>query len=351
MTDIFDAIDPGFIGLHTYATPRDVVLVSGTLIEGIGNKFSDIDVYVLCERRPKVRDIHPDRHMRTLTVGRQIVDADYAAQAAHAEEEVLIIQAETPRDCVKLDVEFKTFREVAALADQVRSIFDYARCHLLLLTVQMPERDKMFLHRLHFCRVLQGEATYRQIVNTIHYDRYTYLLYRWIGADYSIFLDIIGAAAAGEWLRALEMARSNALQQTLAYLHLVGLSNFDPKWLITYLDAAVLQGSFDRALLETFRSLYCLQDVDCRQTASLQRYVERALDYADTVLNLSRDPLLRNPALPDLRQARRLIDADNGEVCGLYAALERAYRGRVYGFAAPPSRYFLRGALPSGGPA
>ena len=39
------------------AEPSDVVVLSGTLVEGIGNKHSDIDVYVVGDKLPDLERI------------------------------------------------------------------------------------------------------------------------------------------------------------------------------------------------------------------------------------------------------------------------------------------------------
>lgn len=335
---------------HAYVRPDDVVFVAGTLIEGIGNQFSDIDVYVISARRPRVRDIRAADHLRVLTVDRKIVDERYAAQAAHADEEVLLVHGETEFDGVKIDVEFKTYDEVMALSNKVSDIFSYAKSHLLLLTIGLSEREKMFLHRLRFCHLIQGHERYRKICAQISYARYNYLLYRWTASDYSIFLDIVGAASTGEWLRAIELARSNALQQTLAYLNLIGVSNFDPKWLLTYLDVAAAVGYVDAALKEKFDDLYCYRGVEPSRSDTLQQYIERSLDYIDLLFWRSREHIARNPLLFSLSGSNALIfDADCKDGAGLYSTLERVYRGKAYGFPALPSRYLLRAFLQNGG--
>ncbi len=334
---------------HTYAKGNDLVIVAGTLVEGIGNPFSDVDVYVLCSRRPRVGDISVRNHLRVFTVDHKIVDERYAAQPENADDEVLLVHADTEYGGVKIDVEFKTYDEVQQLSEKVNEVFQYAKMHLLLLTVGLAERDKMFLHRLRFCRVIQGCDKYRNIVDKFSFARYNYLLYRWLASDYSVFLDIVGAAASGEWLRAIELARINVLHQTLAFLNLVGVSNFDPKWLLTYIESAMAIGYFDRRLKAEFDALYCCRGIDSNDREEMQRYVERSLDYVDSLFQQSRDYLVRNPLLFNLRRSYSLVFASNeNEQTGLYSALERAYRGKAYGFTTVPARYLLRAYVANG---
>src|SRR5947209_5257614 len=44
------------------ADSDDIVVISGTLLEGYGNAMSDFDVYVICERRPAPGGIDPTQH-------------------------------------------------------------------------------------------------------------------------------------------------------------------------------------------------------------------------------------------------------------------------------------------------
>lgn len=328
---------------HAYVKSSDVVFVAGTLVEGIGNRFSDVDVYVICTQRPKVGELCIANHLRVFTVDHKIVDSRYASRPQNAEHEVLLVHADTECDGVKVDVEFRTYDEVAALIKKIDSVFHYAKHHLLLLTVGVPERDKMFIHRLRVCRVLQGEERYQTLVRQFSFAQYHYLLYRWLASDYSVFLDIVGAGASGEWLRALELARNNVLHQTLAYLNLVGVSNFDPKWLLTYFETAVSLGYFDSSLKDEFYALYGCQGVDTSKPTMVRHYVERTLDFVDAIFLRSRDHIVRNPLLFDLEESNRLIfGATDSEKDGLYSALERDYRGKAYGFPALPSRYLMR---------
>jgi hypothetical protein len=333
---------------HVYGEADDLVIVAGTLIEGIGNRFSDVDVYVIGERRPRVAEVNPSRHLRVLTVERKIVGRDYA-QTSGSDEEVLLVHGESEVSGVKIDVEYQPLSVFDDLAGKIDRIFAYARSHLLLLTIGLSEREKMFLHRLRFCHVIQGSAKYRNVTNMVSYARYNYLLYRWMASDYSVFLDIVGAGAAGEWARAIELARGNVLQQTLAFLNLIGVSNFDPKWLLTYLEHTETLGYLDGPTLASFRCLYYYSGIDPDDTRSLMAYVERSLDFADTIFWYSRSYLLRNPLLPNFAEAKRLLNAaEDEDGAGLYEAVERIYRSKVYGLPAVSSTYLLRVFLTPG---
>jgi hypothetical protein len=69
----------------------DHVFVSGSLVEGIGNITSDVDVHIVCERRPPAEGAAGSRMHRCLTRDREIIrSADEAASDIFSPQGLLL---------------------------------------------------------------------------------------------------------------------------------------------------------------------------------------------------------------------------------------------------------------------
>jgi hypothetical protein len=329
-------LDRRFVMENCYAGPDDIVIVAGTLIEDIGNACSDVDVYVIRQAYPRHSDIDPSRHHRVISVDRDIV------RAGSGDCEIVLVHTVLPGTSVKLDVEFVTFAEVAATFRRVSEIFDYARRNLILLTKRIAAREEVMIHRMLNCVVLQGQPRFRLLLSQLSVHEFAYIAYRWVGSDFTVVLDLVGAWNAGELDRAVEFARENVFNQTSAWLRLRGFTNLKRKWMLTYLDALPDAAEIKSRFLDL---VYLRGTADSRGKAA---YIERALDYVDDICMGCGEYLADIPGVPHGAEGLRLLAEDRrllGE-SGAYADWEYAYRAKAYGDAGSPTREHLsRGAV------
>ena len=323
------SLDTNFILENCYPNPEDIVFISGTLIEGIGNACSDIDVYVVTNEYRRSRAIDVRRHHRVISREREIIRAD------DPDQDVYIIHTVVPGTSIKVDVEFKTFSEANQLFDHVDKIFDYARRNLVLLTKRLTDRDEVFIHRVLSGRSLQNRKAFTALQKGISRSRYAYVAYRWVASDFAILLDLAGAWQAGEIDRAAEIARENIINQTSGYLRLRGVTNLRRKWILTYLR------DLDEALLERFLAFMYMKGVD--DAASKRKYVMQALDFVDDLFEKSVPFLNSIPDVPSGEAGIELLHRDQQENCipSSYSDWEYEYRAKAYGASRNPTRLRL----------
>lgn len=324
-------VDQSFIDGQIYFRKGDVAIAAGTLIEGIGNKFSDLDMYVFTEERRSCEEIAYRQHHRVLSVDRDILSETSRGK------QVFLIHTVVPNSGVKIDVEFDTFAEVEALFDQVKSIYDYACNNLVLLTKVLTVRQQNLIHRLFNCLVLRNEPRFQELLGGISRWQYCYVAYRWFASDFSVLLDLMGAWDKQEIDRSVDLARENLIQQMSAYLHLVGSTNLRRKWLLTYLH----QLPVPDAIRFRFLNLFYMTGVTDRR--SKEQFVFSTLDLIDEIQEASREKLLDNPYFPSGRAALDTLHANcfGSAATSDYGETEYRYRSRVYEEGVKPTRLLL----------
>lgn len=320
-----------FILAACYARDEDTILVAGSLVDGIGNQYSDIDVYVLTPTLRQSKDIDIGRHHRVIDIDRTVI------RAGDGEKTVRLIHTVLPNSGVKVDIELCQWQEVDVILDRLNSIFRYAVTTPELLTQNMTYREKQFLHRLHNCIVLRDNDRYQSIRQSASRSQFCYLNYRWHASDFSMLLDIMGAWQAGELLRAADLARDNLASQAVSLLALCGETNCSRKWLIAMLDR------LPRNLMQLSEGLKRLLVMPgCDTGDGLKRYVAETLDLTDTIFAETPDLMARWPDWPTAIKALELLTEGNKtEQPTRYRNLEYAYRAKSYGVPGLASRDFL----------
>lgn len=318
-------IDRDFLLDAAYLGPDDVAFVGGSLVEGLGNRFSDVDVHVITPRLLTGKQVDPSRHFRVLSTEREILKGGESA-------DVFLIHTVLPGTDIKVDVEYRTSAEIDALAASVRSIFDYACSSLVLLSKSLDHREMAFLHRMFNSYAFQDVEGLARIRNAVGIERYTYLLYRWKASDFSVLIDILGAMDKAETDRAFDMARENLITQFHAYTNLLGSTNFNRKWLTATIDSAGVPSDLAADFLRLFR-------VDGVGSEHERRsYVLETLDFVDRVFAASAIILEDHLLTPPCGEALSALDGLLDEDASTYSRLEVEYRARAYGRSLRPTR-------------
>ncbi len=308
---------------NSYISDGDIVIVSGTLVEGIGNVFSDIDVYVITDKLRIKSEITVENHHRVFTRDRTILRHD------SDDEEVFLIQSIYPDTGIKVDFEYRTFTEVDELFNTIDSIFNYASENLILLTKCISARDECLVHRLLNGIIVYNENAYNKMMVRFDLQKYSYITYRWVASDFSVLMDIIGASDKGEYDRATELARINMITQMMGYLHIRGVTNTDPKWLLTYMNS---NKQVDSNIKDEFISLYYFNNIVDGASSKIE-YIKKTLDLVDTMYSASVRFLDECDLYPSGEYALKMLDRDLKEFADIdsFKELEYAYRARAYG--------------------
>lgn len=329
-----------FILENCYAKASDVCVLTSSIVEGMGNRYSDLDVYVICQERPRVKEIEIEKHHRVLLDDRRIVAADSRSSIGD-EEEVFLIHTALPGSEVKVDVEFRTWEEVDGIRSEFEEIFRYAVQNLELLTRVLTDREASFLHRLGRGVPIYNAQAFERLRSQIDPSKLAYLCYRWIASDFSVLLDLAGAYHNGEFDRCVDLCRGNVLREMQAFLHLHGVTNPDPKWMLFYLHRVLEE---DGDLKKRFFDFYYLLETGSETLD--RRYCRRSLEFVDELHMRSRPLLNANPLVPSGAQAVKILArryAGEGRE-DRFATLERMYRSRVYEEPGFSSRWLLDSA-------
>ncbi|MDT0140338.1 hypothetical protein [Acidovorax sp. PRC11] len=312
------SLSSDFILDNAYLRDGDAAFVGGSLIEGIGNAMSDVDVHVVTDDLRRERDIALDMHYRTLSKDRSILTG--TAPMA----EVFLIHTVVPSTHIKVDIEYRSKAEMDALVSQVRGTFDYATQSLVLLTKYMSARDMAFVHRLFNSHGLAGKAYLDDLRDRTGLKIFLYLMYRWKASDFSVLLDIVGAWNEGEWARCADLARENMVTQFHAYTHLCGNTNYHRKWIVRY----GARAGVDARLYE--RYLHLLLASCGREAGETKAYILATIDFIDELFEASRLLLEAEPIFPSGAQAKERISTFFRHETEEYSDMEMQYRLRVY---------------------
>ncbi|OMQ20871.1 hypothetical protein [Serratia oryzae] len=295
---------------------NDVVIVCGTLIENIGNEFSDIDVYIITEHYRTSNNIDISSYFRVISTNKEIIKEK-------SEEDILLVHLPVEETGVKIDIEFKKFNDIDKLSDTLNEYYHYAINNHILLTKEMSERNLSFIHRIHNGICIHNEERLTSLKNKLNQNIFNYYLYRLNASDYADLLDIIGAWRKGELERCFDLARENLIKQMLAYVCLIGNTDYKRKWILT----RIKQFKVQKILADNFCELFLVSD-----NKTLKEYIIDTLDCVDEIYYLSsiffRDNV--NTAFPSAESVIAWLKTERNKVTKPYEIMEIEYRARAY---------------------
>jgi hypothetical protein len=209
------AVDPLELLSRSRAKDGDVVVLSGTLLEGFGNSYSDLDLYVIGERLPKKAPGVPE----TL-----VVREDGRVRRIN----------ETLADSTNmlLDVQYYTFRELETLARSLNALYQESRRSTRIFRRTLHHEDEDLIHKLLTGKILQdggGLTDFRKIFDP---GMFCFLKYRNEVGGYAEFRDLIGSWTAGDLDTCLYNTRNYVVSQVSGMMFLAGSSNPRPKWFV-----------------------------------------------------------------------------------------------------------------------
>jgi hypothetical protein len=324
-------LEHDFIIDNSYIRPGDAVIVGGSLIEGIGNINSDVDVYVITDRLRRESEVDLHRHFRVFDTDRSILTG------SDPNADVYLLHTVVPGERIKVDIEYRTWEDLAALSEIVDDLFQAACKSLISLTTTVLERRSLaFIHRLHNSKILRANAALMQVKDGLNVIKFKYLMYRWKASDYSVLLDMQGAWEDRDWIRCADMARENMVTQFHAFTHLCGNTNYHRKWIITYAERLnVSKSLFDRYL--------GLLTCSAGQTEDdLRSYILETIEFVDEIFAACSRMLQEEPLYPSGAAARSAIDTYFRSEAGDYSENEVAYCKKAYGAPTAPTRDWFR---------
>lgn len=248
----------------------DIVIVSGTLVEGIGNEFSDIDIYIITKEYKTPKHINIESFFRVISTTKEILTPD-------TDQDILLVHLPIEETGIKIDIEYKVFNDIDSLEKKLNDYYNYAMSNHILFTKEMSERQMSFIHRIHNCICLNNPEGLVSIQERLNKNKFCYFLYRSNASDYADLLDIIGAWRKKEFERCFDLARENVLKQMLAYICLLGNTDYKRKWILTRIE----QSNVDENIKKQFISFYI------SNKNNINKYILDSLDFIDEIYQLS----------------------------------------------------------------
>ena len=282
-------VDPDDLLARSRAGERDVVVLSGTLLEGFGNPCSDLDLYVIGDHLPTKGPEEPTR---------LIVREDGRVRRVN---ETLA----DPADML-LDVQYYTFRELETLARSLDSLYSESRRGTSLFSRTLHHEDEDLIHKLLTGTVLQQGSPFEA---RARFDpaRFCFLKYRNQVGSYAEFRDLVGSWTAGDFDTCLFNARSYLITQVSAMMFLAGHTNPRAKWFVRRLGS--LNGTFTRLRDGVMHWLNAARRTDSQKRDA----IESAFELIDLTYTHARELLGSSPLYYTAEEALQLTDREFAE--------------------------------------
>lgn len=219
----------------------DILVLSGSLIEGFGTPTSDFDFCVIAQaedERFHRESFDKDRNLRFYTSGDRVkASFDYLEGCK-----------------LGVDVEYRTLAEIEGMINRLDEFYHYLYRRARKYSSFAPTGiDFRLLARLTYAEPMQNEGAFKRIRERLNIDKICYCLYRTAVGSYPDFRDIVGFWDRGDYVSALLQARKFATDNFRGLTHLMGNTNTNVKYLTSYAGKYLVDNLSD--LREQFRVL------------------------------------------------------------------------------------------------
>jgi hypothetical protein len=280
-------INPYELLSRSRAREGDVVVLSGTLLEGFGNLYSDLDLYVIGERLPKKAPGVP----ATL-----VVREDGRVRRIN---ETLAISTH-----ILLDVQYYTFRELDTLARSLNTLYQESRQSTRIFRKSLHHEDEDLIHKLLTGQVLQDGGGQFDPHGIFDRAKFCFLKYRNESGGYAEFRDLVGSWTAGDLDTCLYNMRTYLISQISGMMFLAGNTNPRPKWFVRRLASLGSQYAELRNGVMQWMSSPLGTDVQKRKA------VEMACELIDQTFCHARSLLDTNPLYFSAEQALAITEQE-----------------------------------------
>ncbi|WP_241494437.1 hypothetical protein [Pseudomonas asplenii] len=271
------------------------MVVSGSLIEGIGTIHSDIDCIVLCEKRPTAREVEKSEHALVTDINYRYIASD---------EDVHNTTDFYGDTSIHIDVDYITFSEVYEIIGKIESAFDeIVGDQRVIYDPILTNTENNVIHRALIGYALENENRFNNFKSRIPLEKHIYVAHREKLPVFYAFQDVQGCWQSGNLWMGCEIARDMMLKTTMSFTYLTGITNKHYKWVYSNVFRVV---GFDKIKKEFFRLVRvgAVTDVECRL------YIEEVLEYMDLVF-LEMEKLLKKICIyPSVQKSLFALDRE-----------------------------------------
>jgi hypothetical protein len=328
----------------TLAGADDILVVAGSIVEGMGNLMSDVDVCVVTDAPPTIEKIKtcshyviaindPGKELRErLKLGRDARKGviDPGLEITNSYE---LLDDEGTR----CDVEYISYAELQKMVDKIHREYEFAGRMHGGLGEALPLRQMRFIHRLMSGVALTGRDRLSEIFSSELRKKASYLQFRNALVPYSDFQDIVGAFFAERWDQLVFQLRDYIHKHLKAFTHLCGNTNPVDKWVVTYAERLFGEKS---ELVLSYRRLHRETSVTDDKARS---YLLDCLDFCDSIYQKmidhtdSRRDIYPNENNQEILRSR----IKHGEVKDPHIFIGMEYHSKPFNRKATRSRDFL----------
>jgi len=279
--DLYDLLS------RSRATDEDVVVLSGTLLEGFGNLYSDLDLYVIGKELP-------------------IKGPDAPITLVIREDGCVRRINETLEDSANLllDVQYYTFRELDTLARSLRTLYQESRQSTQIYRKTLHHEDEDLIHKLLTGTVLQDGTRQFDARATFDPGMFCFLKYRNEVGGYAEFRDLVGSWSGGDLDTCLYNTRGYLVSQVSGMMFLAGNTNPRPKWFVRRLS------SLPADYLDIREGVMCWMQSAHRTMSQKREAVEAACNLIDNTYRHARALLDTNPNYFSIEEALELTERE-----------------------------------------
>jgi hypothetical protein len=281
------SVDPYELLSRSRALDEDVVVLSGTLLEGYGNLYSDLDLYVIGNELPSKGPNTP------ITL---VIREDGCVRRIN----------ETLEDSanILLDVQYYTFGELETIARSLRTLYHESRQGTQIYRKTLHHEDEDLIHKLLTGSVLQDGTGRFDARATFDAGAFCFLKYRNEVGGYAEFRDIVGSWTAGDLDTCLYNTRGYLVAQVSGMMFLAGNTNPRPKWFVRRLASLPVEYLDLRAGVMSWMQ-------NAQRTLSQKREaLEAACDLIDLTYRHARALLATNPRYFSAQEALALTERE-----------------------------------------
>ncbi|TQR32828.1 hypothetical protein C7Y47_11940 [Lysinibacillus sphaericus] len=242
---------------------NDFVFLSGSLIQGIGNTKSDLDVFVV------VNDFERLKSDPSIVYDHNALKISF--------EDI---------EGIGCDIEYWSLSTVNSLLKQLNSIdfSDSTKRTLNLLSIDGTDFEHLssFLHRFIVSEPIYNEHMYGEYKAEINMDNYFRLMARcYINTIDNTYDDIMGNLIKGEQETSLILAKNTLITAVSVYLYSRKISLDREKWAYTLLKKHSDLDNESQKILMQFNELYFGGDTDL----TYEKKIEDCLYFINNVVN------------------------------------------------------------------
>jgi len=304
---------------RAHITANDIVLIAGTLIEGIGTPCSDFDVYIIKEARIRPDELPPNCSHRYMTNN----------------GEVVVTYETLPETNIGVDIEYKTTSELKNAIKDVSQLYNYLRQRAKFSGTK-GDHEQLIYRAFHAIPVQNADA-FRSLIGNLKAHEVCFNAYRRSAFSYPYFRDIVGCWRQGDFETSFLMARKWGLDNARAFTHLNGNVNTGDKYLLRYVARLPTRDDDIKSIVQR------LATAGATTAKQLREYV---LDWCDAVdMIAARSLSIRNTTrgFPSTDDQLALTRLEVSASLRWHTELSRefAYRNREFLRGLPPLREFL----------